>query len=130
MDKIKKLQQILTLNQIDAYIIPTADEHNSEYISAYYKIREYLTGFTGSAGTLIITQNKAFLWTDGRYHIQATKQLEGKPITLMKQGLPNVPSIEEFLIEHLKKGNTLAFNGKTMDASFLLNLKEKLPNII
>ncbi|MCI9182960.1 MAG: aminopeptidase P family protein [Acholeplasmatales bacterium] len=129
MDKIKKLQQILTLNQIDAYIIPTADEHNSEYISAYYKIREYLTGFTGSAGTLIITQNKAFLWTDGRYHIQATKQLEGKPITLMKQGLPNVPSIEEFLIEHLKKGNTLAFNGKTMDASFLLNLKEKLPNI-
>ena len=60
MDKIKKLQQILTLNQIDAYIIPTADEHNSEYISAYYKIREYLTGFTGSAGTLIITQNKDF----------------------------------------------------------------------
>lgn len=129
MDKIRKLQQILASNQIDAYIIPTADEHSSEYISARYKVREYFTGFTGSAGTLLVTQNKSFLWTDGRYHIQATKQLEGKPITLMKQGLPNVPTIEEFLQENLSKDSVLAFDGKTMHTEFILKLKEKLPNL-
>lgn len=78
MDKIKKIQKKLEQLNIDAYIVPTSDEHNSEYLSEYYKVRSYLSGFTGSAGTLLITQKKAFLWTDGRYYIQAGKQLEGK----------------------------------------------------
>ncbi len=129
MDKIKEIQQRLIESQYDAYLIPTADEHGSEYISDYYKIRAYLSGFTGSAGTLLITQTKAFLWTDGRYHIQAAKQLEGKPITLMKQGLPGVPTIEEFIKKTLVDGNTLALDGRLWDAHFILSLQEKLPNI-
>lgn len=71
MSLIKDFQQILKQKQIDAYIIPTCDYHNSEYVSAYFKSREYLSNFTGSAGTLVVTQTNAYLWTDGRYHIQS-----------------------------------------------------------
>ncbi|MDE7384138.1 MAG: aminopeptidase P family protein, partial [Anaeroplasmataceae bacterium] len=114
---------------IDAYIIPTADDHNSEYLCEYYKTRAFLSGFTGSAGTLVITPKKSFLWTDGRYHIQASKQLEGKSITLMKQGTNGVPTIEEFLASNLKENSTVAFEGKVMPTSFVLKLIEKIPNI-
>lgn len=128
MDKIKKLQKKLEQLEIDAYIVPTSDEHNSEYLSDYYKSRAFLSGFTGSAGTLLITQKKAFLWTDGRYYIQASKQLEGKNITLMKQGTPGVPTIEEFLNTNLENG-TIAFEGKVMPTSFVLNISKKNENI-
>ncbi|MDE6656655.1 MAG: aminopeptidase P family protein [Anaeroplasmataceae bacterium] len=127
MDKIKKIQKKLAQKEITAYIVPTADEHNSEYLSEYYKARAYLTGFTGSAGTLLITTKKAFLWTDGRYHIQAAKQLEGKNITLMKQGTPGVPSIEDYLAT-LKENPHIAFDGKVMNTSFVLKLTNKIPN--
>ncbi|MDE6047699.1 MAG: aminopeptidase P family protein, partial [Anaeroplasmataceae bacterium] len=112
-----------------AYIIPTADDHNSEYLCEYYKTRAFLSGFTGSAGTLVITPKKSFLWTDGRYHIQASKQLEGKNITLMKQGTNGVPTIEEFLTSNLKENSTIAFEGTVMPTSFVLKLIEKIPNI-
>lgn len=128
MDKIKKLQKKLEQLEIDAYIVPTSDEHNSEYLSDYYKSRAFLSGFTGSAGTLLITQKKAFLWTDGRYYIQASKQLEGKNITLMKQGTPGVPTMEEFLNTNLENG-TIAFEGKVMPTSFVLNISKKNENI-
>ncbi len=129
MDKIKQIQKKLVQNEIDAYIIPSADEHNSEYLSDHYKSRAFLTGFSGSAGTLIITQKKSFLWTDGRYHIQAAKQIEGRNITLMKQGLPGVPSILEFLASHFKEDAVIAFEGKVMSTFFVLSLYEKMPNI-
>ncbi|MDE6407435.1 MAG: aminopeptidase P family protein [Anaeroplasmataceae bacterium] len=129
MDKIKQIQKKLLQNEIDAYIVPTADEHNSEYLSDYYKTRAFLSDFTGSAGTLVIMQKKAFLWTDGRYYIQASKQLEGKNIMLMKQGTPGVPSIEDFLATNLKENSTIAFEGKVMPTSFVLKLLEKAPNV-
>lgn len=130
MDKIKEIQEIMEQLHIDAYIIPTSDDHNSEYISDYYKSRAYLTGFTGSAGTLIITTGKSYLWTDGRYHIQAAKQIEGKGIVLMKQGLAGVPTIEDFLSANLKEGSVIAFDGKVMSTSFILNLTKKNPSFI
>lgn len=130
MDKIKEIQEKMEQYQIDAYIIPTSDDHNSEYISDYYKSRAYLTGFTGSAGTLVITAGKSFLWTDGRYHIQAAKQIDGKGITLMKQGLSGVPTIEDFLVTNLKEDSVIAFDGKVMSTSFILNLTKKNPNFI
>lgn len=129
MDKIRLLQKLLIQKEIDAYLIPTADEHNSEYLSEYYKARAFLSGFTGSAGTLLVTQKKAFLWTDGRYHIQASKQLEGKPITLMKQGLSGVPTVEEFLRNFLKENDVLAFNGRIITTSFALKLINKLEGV-
>ncbi|MDE7263048.1 MAG: aminopeptidase P family protein [Anaeroplasmataceae bacterium] len=125
MDKIKLLQKKLIQNEIDAYIVPSADEHNSEYLSDYYKARSYLSGFTGSAGTLLITQKKAFLWTDGRYYIQASKQIEGKGITLMKQGTTGVPTLSEFITTNFMENSVIAFDGKVMSASFVLNLLKK-----
>ncbi len=126
MDILEKFQELMIKNNIDAYIVPTSDYHNSEYVSDYFKGRAYLSGFTGSAGTLLILKKAAYLWTDGRYYIQAAKQIEGRPITLMKQGQPNVPTIAEFLNENLKDKNVLAFDGKVISTSFALELKEKI----
>lgn len=83
---------------IDLYIIPTTDYHGSEYVNDFFKCREYISGFTGSAGTLVVMQDFAGLWTDGRYFIQAAQQLEGSGIRLMKMGQPDVPSVEEFVL--------------------------------
>lgn len=114
MNKIEKFQQLLVDKNIDAYIIPTSDYHGSEYVSDYFKGRKYLSGFTGSAGTLVITKNDARLWTDGRYHIQAALELEGSKITLMKDGNKDVPTIGQYLNSILKDKNTLAFDGRVL----------------
>lgn len=129
MDLIQQFQEILKKKHIKAYIIPTFDYHNSEYVSEYFKAREFLTGFTGSAGTLVISQEEALLWTDGRYHIQAAKQMEGRPITLMKQGLTGVPSIKEYLKYTIKENDVLGFDGKVVSTSFLLDLLKEIPNL-
>lgn len=117
MNKIKELQTILNSNNINAYIIPTSDFHGSEYVSDYFKARAYLSGFTGSAGTLVVTPNEARLWTDGRYHIQAAKQIDGTGIILMKQGNKDVISISEYLNQILKDKDTLAFDGRVLPYS-------------
>lgn len=112
-------------HQIDAYWIPTSDYHQSEYISDYFKFREYMSGFTGSAGTLIIRQEEAVLFTDGRYFIQAEKQLQGSGITLMKMGEPGVPSVEEYLSE-LPEQSVLAYDGKVVNAKEIHSLQNQL----
>ena len=99
---------------IDCYIIPTDDYHHSEYVGDYFKFREYMTGFSGSAGTAVFTREKAGLWTDGRYFIQAEAQLKGSGITLYKSGEPEVPTIEEFLKKELEEGAVLGFDGRTV----------------
>ena len=86
--RVQKLHAVMRQNQIDIYIVPTSDFHQSEYVGEHFKVREFLTVFTGSAGTAVFTQNEAFLWTDGRYFIQAAKELEGTPVILMKTGEP------------------------------------------
>ncbi len=112
--EITKLRSAMKKHGIDAYIVPTGDFHGSEYIHDYFKSRAFLSGFTGSAGTLVVTHSDALLWTDGRYFLQGEMQLKGSGITLMKDGLPNVPSIADFLSSLLGKGQTLGFDGKVM----------------
>ena len=103
---------------VDACLIPTSDFHGSEYVGDYFKCREYISGFTGSAGTLVVTLDEAGLWTDGRYFLQAAKQLSGSGITLMRERQPGVPSIEEYLKTTLKKGETLGFDGRCIMAEY------------
>lgn len=129
MDIIEQCQQLLKTKNLDAYLIPTSDPHQSEYISDHFKTRAFLTGFTGSAGTLLITQKDALLWVDGRYHIQAEQQIKDRPIRLMKQGLTTTPSIEEYLKKAFQGPFRLGFDGHVLSASFVLNLCKNVPNI-
>lgn len=101
---------------IDLYLVFSSDFHGSEYTGDYFKTREYLTGFTGSAGTVVILQKEAYLWTDGRYFIQAKKQLAGSGIQLQPMGEEGVPSVEDFVKEHLKQGGCIGFDGRTVSA--------------
>ncbi|MDE5594103.1 MAG: aminopeptidase P family N-terminal domain-containing protein, partial [Muribaculaceae bacterium] len=96
---------------VDAAIIPQADPHMSEYLASHWQARRWFSGFTGSAGDLVVTADAAFLWTDSRYFLQAAAQLEGTDIELMKDGLPSTPSIEKFLCSTLKAGQTVGIDG-------------------
>ncbi len=128
-EEIVKLQFLLKKYKITAYLVPTSDFHNSEYLSDYFKEREFLSGFTGSAGTLLVTQEDAFLWTDGRYFIQAEKELSPSGITLFKTGEEGVLTIKEFLSENLKSGDTLAFDGRVITADTVLEWEKLLPKV-
>ena len=111
---------------VDAYLILSSDSHMSEYVAARWKGREWISGFTGSAGTVVITHSENGLWTDGRYHIQAEKQLQGSGITLFKQGLPNVPYFPEWLADTLPENSVVGLYGEVFSRSQLKNLQEKL----
>ncbi len=126
MEQLEKFQNQMKIYNMDAYIIPTGDFHNSEYVSNYFKGREYLSGFTGSAGTLLVTQENAYLWTDGRYFIQAANEIEGNNVKLMKMGEDQ--SLEDFLVDFMKDKQTIAFDGRVLPTSDVLSLKNKLPN--
>lgn len=95
--RITEVQRMMDEQGIDIALVFTSDEHSSEYIDDHYKLREYLTGFTGSAGSLLIRRDKALLWTDGRYFIQAGKELSGSGTELMKSGMPGVPTLMEYI---------------------------------
>lgn len=122
---IKEFQKLLKEKKIDYYIVPTDDDHQSETVGDYYQARAYLSGFTGSAGTLLVKQDQAYLWTDGRYFIQAAQQLEDG-IVLMKSGQKNVPTLLEFLTNDIHENSIIAFDGETMNAKFVLDLEERL----
>lgn len=110
------LQEAMKEQGIDWYLIPTDDYHQSEYVGEYFKGRKWVSGFTGSAGTFVAGQNEAYLFTDGRYYVQAEKELAGSGITLMKSGLTGVPSPEEFILEQAKKGCVAAFDKRVVAA--------------
>lgn len=112
--------------KIDAYLVATDDFHGSEYVGDYFKCRKYITGFTGSAGTAIITQDMAGLWTDGRYFIQAADQLRDTTIELFKSGEPGVPTMHQFLNDKLQEGMCLGFDGRTVSAREAEELQELL----
>lgn len=114
MDKLARLKSLMKERGLYAYIVGTADYHGSEYVGEHFRVREYLSGFTGSAGTLVVTLDGAFLWTDSRYYIQAAQQLQGTGITLMKDGESGVPKIEEFLAENCPEGSVCGFDGRCM----------------
>ncbi len=117
---------------VDACIVPTSDYHDSEYVSGYFKCREYLSGFTGSAGTLVVLADEAGLWTDGRYFLQAASQLEGTGIELKKAGEPGVPTIEQYLVGKMRPGQTLACDGRciTMERAWKLEESLRSKNIL
>lgn len=124
-EKINFVQQEMKRLEIGAYIVPTADYHQSEYVGEYFKTRHFLSGFTGSAGTLVILEEEAYLWTDGRYHIQAEKQLEGSGIQVVKYGLPKVPNYIEFLKEQLEAEKKIGMDSKVFLAKDALDLNTK-----
>lgn len=111
-DRIEELRAAMKEAGIAAYMIPTADFHNSEYAAEHFHTREFFSGFTGSAGTLIVTESEACLWTDGRYFIQAAGELEGSGVKLMKMQEPGVPTIREYLRDNMKEGTVLGFDGR------------------
>lgn len=113
-ERLKALRQKLQQEGIDYYLIPTADFHNSEYVNAYFTVREHYCGFTGSNGTLVVWQTGAALWTDGRYFIQAEHELEGTTVELMRMLQEGVPTIEEFLKKEMQQGQTLGFDGRVV----------------
>lgn len=125
-DRIKSLRDKMRESGIDAYLVPTDDFHASEYVGDYFKCRKYITGFTGSAGTAVVTLDMAGLWTDGRYFIQAERQIAGNGVELFKMGQPNVPTVHEFLEKTLKSGQTLGFDGRTVSAKEAEELKNLL----
>lgn len=115
-ERLTNLRAKMAEKEIDVYVVPTADFHQSEYVGEYFKARKYMTGFTGSAGTAVITMKEAGLWTDGRYFIQAAAQLEGSGVTLFRMGEEGVPKVEEYVEEQLEKGGCIGFDGRVMDA--------------
>ena len=128
MNILEKFKVLMAENKIDAYIVPTSDYHLSEYTANYFKTRAFLSGFSGSAGTLLVIRKKAYLWTDGRYFIQAQKEIEEFGIKLMKMGSKD-KSLEDFLSDNLKEGDTLGFDGKTMPTTLFLNINKKLSGV-
>ena len=124
--RIEKLRTLMKEKNIYAYIIPSSDYHQSEYVGEYFKSRQYMSGFTGSAGTLIVTMDEVGLWTDGRYFIQAENELKGSNIKLFKIGEEGVPTIIEYLIENVPKNATIGFDGKVMSVKEGQNINSKL----
>lgn len=124
--RVNELRKIMKEKGIKAYIIPTFDPHQSEYLADHYMTRVWISGFTGSAGTVVITEDKAILWTDGRYFIQAEKQLEDSEIELFKMNTPGFPSYTEWLKENLKEGETLGFNGRIFPQAGVEGLERAL----
>ena len=124
--RLSALRELMKKRGVDAYLVPTDDFHASEYVGDYFKCRKYITGFTGSAGTAVITEDMAGLWTDGRYFIQAAQQLEGTSVTLFKMGEPGVPTVHEFLKDKLTEGMCLGFDGRTVSAAEADQLKTLL----
>lgn len=113
-ERITALRAQMSKYGYDVYMVPTDDNHQSEYVGEHFKARAFITGFTGSAGTAVITQTEAGLWTDGRYFIQAAHQLEGSGVTLFKMGEPGVPTVEEYIESVLPEGGILGFDGRVV----------------
>ena len=125
-DRLDALRKLMKERGMDAYMIPTADFHESEYVGEHFKCREYMTGFTGSAGTALITMDEACLWVDGRYYVQAAAQLKDSTVTMMKMGQEGVPSLRAYLEDKMPEGGCLGFDGRVVNAAEGFALEEML----
>lgn len=125
-ERIRALRTWMKQTEIDAFIIPSTDPHLSEYVAPHWQSREWISGFTGSAGTVVVTGNEAGLWTDSRYFLQAARQIEGTGIDLYKEMLPETPSIPAFLSERLEKGQTAGIDGRVFATDAARSLREEL----
>ena len=124
--RLALLRQRMALRGLDACVVVTDDFHGSEYVGDHFKTRAYLSGFTGSAGTLLVLAEEAYLWTDGRYFLQAERQLTGSGIELMRAGQPGVPTLSAFLAERLPEGGALGFDGRTVSTKLYRTLEKAL----
>ncbi len=118
------LRAVMDKHGVDYCLVPSNDFHGSEYLSSHFKARKWVSGFTGSAGTLLVGKDWAGLWTDGRYFLQAADQLAGSGIELMKMGEPGVPTLNDYLEKHLQKGNVLAFDGRVVSTRQEMGLRK------
>ncbi len=124
--RLRALRAMMKEAHIDATVIPQTDPHHSEYIADHWQVRRWLSGFTGSAGSLVLTADKALLWTDSRYFLQAAQQLEGTGIALMKEGLPDTPSINEHLASSLSQGAVVGIDGNLFSISETAEMRSDL----
>ncbi|MCR4762571.1 MAG: aminopeptidase P family protein [Lachnospiraceae bacterium] len=128
-ERLARLRAWMARHRLDYCLFPTADFHNSEYVADFFKAREYFCGFTGSNGTLVVSNDWAGMWTDGRYFIQAEKEMAGTGVTLFRMADEGVPTINEYLKAHMRPGETLSFDGRVLSARLGLGLEEDLlPN--
>lgn len=125
-ERLTQLRNLMRARGMDVYLVPTADFHESEYVGDYFKCRSFLSGFTGSAGTLAMTLEEAALWVDGRYFVQAANQLVGSSIILMKMGEEGVPELEDYLVEHVPEGGCLGFDGRVVNSDTGKKLERRL----
>lgn len=125
-EKIEQLRTLMKERNMDAYMIPTSDFHETEYVGEHFKARQYMSGFSGSAGTLIVTKQNAGLWTDGRYFIQAADQLANTGIDLMKEGEEGVLPIAQYLFENIVEGGCLGFDGRVMNTKLVKAISNRL----
>ena len=124
--RLENLRKLMADRKIDAYIIPTSDPHQSEYLPDHYKERQFISGFTGSAGTAVITPNEAKVWTDSRYFLQAAKELSSSEFELMKMGDEDYPTVEEYLEENVNEFGKIAFNGNLFSVKEYKKLSESM----
>lgn len=125
-ERLDRLRQVMRKNGVDWYLVPTADFHHSEYVDGYFKVREYLSNFSGSNGSLIVGPSQAGLWTDGRYFIQAAQELEGTGIKLYRMQEEGVPTLEAYLAKQMREGETLGFDGRVVDTRLGQRLEKAL----
>lgn len=126
IEKLNALRTLMKERNLDVYMIPTSDFHETEYVGEHFKARAYMSGFTGSQGTLIVTLDDAALWTDGRYFIQAADQLKDTTITLMKQGEEGVPTIAQYIYDHVTMRGGVGFDGRVMNTKMVKAIMSKL----
>lgn len=122
-EKLSLLRVHMKEAGVQAYLIPSSDPHISEYLPDHWRARAWLSGFDGSAGTLVVTETESGLWTDGRYFIQAQRQMEGSEIVLYRMGEKGVPTVQEFLLSRLKAGETLGLDGMVTATSIVLDME-------
>lgn len=125
-ERLGRLRSLMADRGMDAYLVPTADFHGSEYVGEHFKCRRFLTGFTGSAGTLAVTADDAALWVDGRYFVQAAEQLAGSGVRMMKMGVEGVPELETYITRQIPEGGCLGFDGRVVDSATGKKLEKQL----
>ena len=123
-ERLAALREQMKKRNIAIYVVPTSDFHESEYVGTHFKARKFITGFTGSAGTAVITLTEAGLWTDGRYFVQAASQLEGTTVTLYRMGEEGVPTVNEYIEKTLKEGECIGFDGRVVNGHWGDELKK------
>ncbi len=126
INRLQALRKEMEKRNIDVYLIPTSDFHETEYVGEHFKARAWMSNFSGSAGTLVVCRKCAALWTDGRYFIQAAKELQGTTINLMKMGEEGTVAIEDYVAEHLSQNGVLGFDGRVVNTKLAETLKDKI----